>query len=291
MGAALTHAILKADNSVTVWNRTKDRPHVVSVTEAGAKFEPSIVDAVAKSDVILICVVDYPAMYQAFEPLSSASALAGKIIVNVTNGTPREALEADVFMKARGTAKYFDGAIMVVPQMVGTDHSLLVMSGESEESFDRPWKLLEPLGKTIYVAPDVGAAAAQDIAALASMYGMFAGALIGFALLKRTSSAKNDGPGGAAITPAVQKVIIPLLNAVVPYLHRISDAIDNGTEDDNLGNPLAMQLAGVNNIVNACKQESIDVQSLEVLSGSMAKAVEDGWGDGGVAAVAKYLVD
>ena len=286
MGSALAHTLLKANTPVTIWNRTKDRPQVAAVTEAGAKFNSSIVEAVSESHVILICVVDYPAMYQAFEPLASASALAGKVIVNITNGTPREAREAEEFMKARGADRYFDGAIMVVPQMVGTPNSFLIMSGGDEGSFQAPKKLLEPLGKTLYVSPDVDAAAAQDLAALSTMYGMFAGAFSGFALLKRTTKAKD-----AAIAPAVQDVVVPTITPLVPYLHLIAESMDKETEGDSLGNPLLMQLAGVRNITNGCKQEGVNVRSLEAFAALMQKAVDDGWGNGGVAAVGRYFLE
>jgi 3-hydroxyisobutyrate dehydrogenase-like beta-hydroxyacid dehydrogenase len=286
MGSALAHTLLKANTHITVWNRTKDRPLVASVTEAGAKFESSIVEAVSKSDVVLICVVDYPALYQAFEPLASASALAGKVIVNITNGTPREAREAEEFMKTRGADRYFDGAIMVVPQMVGTPHSFLIISGGDEESFQAPKELLEPLGKILYVSPDVDAAAAQDLAALSTMYGMFTGAFSGFALLKRTTKAKD-----AAIGPAVQNVIIPTITPLVPYLHLIAESMDKKTEGDSLGNPLSMQLAGLGNITTGCKQEGVNVRPLEAFAALMQKAVDDGWGDGGVAAVGRYFLE
>ncbi|KFA46876.1 hypothetical protein S40293_03631 [Stachybotrys chartarum IBT 40293] len=285
MGAALAQALLKAETPVTIWNRTVDRPQVKAVIEAGGVLEPNIELAIQKSDIIVICVLNYETIFHALAPLkSSSSSLANKKIINLTNGTPRQAREAEEWMKARGASQYFDGAVMVTPSLVDSPHSFLVYSGESEDDFSSVATALKPLGQALYVAPDASAASAFDLAALAAMYGMFSGAFIGMSLLKKQFGKT---------VPGVDKVVLPVLTALVPYVGLIAKSVDEKTwMEDNLGNPLAMQLAGVGNILQACKDEGVHGAGLEFLAAMMERAVGEGAGDGGVAAVGDYyLVD
>lgn len=290
MGAALAATLLKAKTPVTIWNRTAGRPQVAPLVDSGAEFESDFGSAVSKSDnVVIVCLLDYDAIYGAFSPLgSSPSSLTGKTIVNLTNGTPREARAAEEWMKAHGAAHYFDGGVMVTPQLVGTPHSFVLYSGDDEETFAGISGLLAPLGAAQYVAPDAGAAAIQDLAALAAMYGMFCGAFTGMGLLKR-QLRRVDGEE-VKILPDVEKVVLPLLTALVPYLGPIAKSIDEETWDDNMGNPLAMQLAGVKNIIRACEDEGVDGTGLQFFSSVMQRAVDERGGDGGVAVVGKYLL-
>jgi hypothetical protein len=293
MGAALASTLLKAKSPLTIWNRTANRPQIASLVESGAEFEGNIESAIAKSDdVVILCVLDYDAIYHAFAPLdSSQTSLAGKTVVNLTNGTPREARKAEEWMKAHGAARYFDGGVMVTPQLVGTPHSFVVYSGESEDGFSGVSKLLAPLGAAQYVGPDAGAAAIRDLAALAAMYGMFCGAFTGMGLLKKQKrQAGGEGEEETKVLPAVEKVVVPLLTALVPYVSLLAKSIDEETWDDNMGNPLGMQLAGVKNIIRACEEEGVDGRGLEFLSSVMQKVVDERGGDGGVAVVGKYLL-
>lgn len=286
MGAALAHALLKADTKVTIWNRTVDRPQVQSVVEAGATLEADVKAAISGSnDILLFCLIDYDAMYKTLEPINGTSdGLAGKTIVNVTNGTPQQALEMSNWIKARGAAHYFDGAVLVTPQMVATPQSLLVYSGESQETFDDIKTLLQPLGAPLYYGSQVDAAAAQDLAMLATMYGMFYGAFVGFGILKRSGQGQD-----VKVAPGTKQITIPVMEALTAYLGLLADVIDSEDWASNGGNPLLMQVAGVANIIQAAKDANVNASGLEVLAEAMGKAVEDGWADGNVAAASKFI--
>jgi 3-hydroxyisobutyrate dehydrogenase-like beta-hydroxyacid dehydrogenase len=73
MGAALAHGFLKSSNSVTVWNRTFDRPQVKAVVDAGAVFEANIEEAISKNSTIFICLLDYLAIKAALNSLPNAA--------------------------------------------------------------------------------------------------------------------------------------------------------------------------------------------------------------------------
>ncbi|KAJ6445001.1 6-phosphogluconate dehydrogenase nad-binding protein [Purpureocillium lavendulum] len=301
MGAALANTLLTSNPSspLTIWNRTADRPLVKSLTAAGAQLQTDVATAIAGNDIILICVLDYDTIYSALSSASASAALAGKTVVNLTNGTPRQAADAQAWFRERGVARYFDGAVMVPPQLVGTPHSFLLYSGETEAAFtDGVAAPLASVGKALYTGEDVASAATDDLAALAAMYGMFSGALIGIGLLQRqlakTAAGKGNNGSGAAkvkVTPAVESVVVPVLTALVPYITLIAKNVDDEAWDDNMGNPLGMQLAGVRNILQACKDEGVNGGALEMLVGLMQKVVDERGGDGGVPEVSRLMLE
>ncbi|KAL2117701.1 hypothetical protein VTJ04DRAFT_7361 [Mycothermus thermophilus] len=223
MGAALAGALLTGSAAptaqspnLTLWNRTPDRPQVRALVEQGAVLETNLATAVANSEVVVICLLDYPsvmAVFSALEGGQGGSPLANKVIVNLTNGTASQARASSTYFKqVLGAAAYFDGAIMVVPQQVGTAESFMVLSGESQAGYDTLVRdVLTPIGATLYLGSnpdgptprndegesDPGAAALHDLAALSAMYGMFIGAFTGFALLQnglKNGQTKSSNP-------------------------------------------------------------------------------------------------
>ncbi|KAL2172314.1 hypothetical protein VTG60DRAFT_6153 [Thermothelomyces hinnuleus] len=297
MGAALASALLKSAGlrQLTIWNRTADRPQVKSLVEQGAHFELSLAAAVARSDTILICLLDYQAVTAVFEAISPGG-LAGKTVINVTNGTPRQAREAEARFKGLGAAAYFDGGIMVTPHQIGTPEAFAILSGEDESAFRAAGGaagLLKPIGAIQYVASDAGAAALYDLAALATMYGMFAGAFTGFALLKKQKLQLQDGgkegDNKALAKPATESVIVPGLKALAPYVGLIADEVDKENWMNDTGNPLKMQAIALHNILQACEEERVDGEGLKFISRLMDRAVADGFGPGGVSAIAQYM--
>ncbi|KAL2143320.1 hypothetical protein VTI28DRAFT_10563 [Corynascus sepedonium] len=297
MGAALASTLLKSTNppQLTIWNRTADRPQVKSLVDQGAQFEPSLAAAVARSETILICLLDYPAITAAFQAITTAKPLEGKTVINVTNGTPTQARQAEADFKQLGAVAYYDGGIMVTPQLVGTPASFVILSGESDAAFQAgPRELLKPIGAINYVAPDAGAAALYDVAALASMYGMFMGAFTGIALLKKQRRIEPAKEGEAAeakvlAKPATDAVVVPVLKALVPYVSLLADGVDNEDWMNDLGNPLAMQAAGLRNILQTCDEEGVQSEGLRYISQLMHRAVEEGFGPGGLSAIGQYM--
>ncbi|WP_245505155.1 NAD(P)-binding domain-containing protein [Neorhizobium sp. S3-V5DH] len=97
MGQALAARLLQQGHSVTLWNRTAGKAGFL--VAQGAREVTSAADAIASSDLTVICVLDYAAASSVLD--GAASALAGRAVVNLTNGTPAQArataerLEAD----------------------------------------------------------------------------------------------------------------------------------------------------------------------------------------------------
>lgn len=172
MGSAVARALLNAGHRLTVWNRSGAKAQ--ALVQRGAIAAVSLAAAVAASPVILICIDGYPSTQTLFDEAEVIGRLPGRLIVQLSTGSPSEARQAEAWFIARG-ALYLDGAILGGPATMGTPRSTVLCSG-SRESFERCAALLGALGDgTRYIGEKIGAAAAIDMAYLARQYGMYAG--------------------------------------------------------------------------------------------------------------------
>src|SRR5262245_48934826 len=91
MGSALGRALLAGGHTLTVWNRTVEKTRALVAQGAGAAVTfPMALEA---SPVILVCVADYAATRNLLNGANVAAALAGRTLIQLSTGTPREARE------------------------------------------------------------------------------------------------------------------------------------------------------------------------------------------------------
>ncbi|KAI8712044.1 NAD-binding-2 domain-containing protein [Fusarium sp. LHS14.1] len=285
MGSALVQALLKASHKVTIWNRTADRPQVRAAVEAGAALEVDVQTAISKNNIMVICLLDYSSIKSALTEIST-SALEGKTIFNLTNGTPKQAREMAAWATSHSVKYYFDGAVMVPPQMIGGPQSFVVASGQSPEAFKSIASLLEPVGRPEYLGVAIDAAARYDLAALSSMFGMFSGMFVAMALLKKGHTAADE-----KLEPVVSGSLNPFLGALIPYNGLIARSWDDKAWDDNLGNPIGMQAQALRNILEACRDDGMDDGFLKYLTMAMEGVVKDRGENGGIAIIGEYLLN
>ncbi|MBR2813299.1 MAG: NAD(P)-dependent oxidoreductase [Reyranella sp.] len=170
MGTALAVALLKASQRVTVWNRTAAR--AAPLVQRGATAANDVRQAVAASPVIVVCVYDYKASRAVLE--EAGDALAGKVLIEFSTGSPLDAREADRWAQNHG-ADYLDGALLATPSQIGRPDTPIFLSG-SETAYRQAETALKAIGGGLmYRGGEPGAAAAWDIAALSSMFGMMFG--------------------------------------------------------------------------------------------------------------------
>ena len=189
MGAALARAIQRAGHDLTVWNRSpaKMQPFLDDAV-AGA---PDLASAITASPVILICIDNYAVTHTMLQPDEIAPLLAGRTVVQLSTGTPKEAREASGWMTARGVA-YLDGAILCGPEAIATDDAQILLSG-GEAAYQRAGKLLQCLGGTVrYLGTNTGAASALDLAWLTTCYGQFIAIMHAANLCKSEDAGMDD---------------------------------------------------------------------------------------------------
>jgi 3-hydroxyisobutyrate dehydrogenase-like beta-hydroxyacid dehydrogenase len=79
MGSALARAFLKNGYATSVWNRTKSKSEPLA--QLGAQIAPSVLDAVAAAEVIVVNVTDYLTSDRLLRPNDVTKALRGKLVV------------------------------------------------------------------------------------------------------------------------------------------------------------------------------------------------------------------
>ncbi|MFF2026028.1 NAD(P)-dependent oxidoreductase [Streptomyces sp. NPDC058171] len=189
MGLVLGHALVDAGHPVTVWNRTPGKAD--DLVAKGAHRADSVAEAVAASPVTLLCLNDYTTSYAILD--GAEEALAGRALVNLNSGTPKEAAAAAAWAERLGIA-YLDGAIMVPPTLIGKPGSVLLYSGP-RDVFDQHRTALDTLGDSRFLGTDPGLAVLYNTALLEMMYTTMNGwlhatALVGSSGVKPTEFAE-----------------------------------------------------------------------------------------------------
>lgn len=179
MGSALARSLVNGGRDVTVWNRSA--PRMQPLVDMGATAAASVAAAVEASPVVLVNIDDYPSTRGLFEAADVVEKLSGRVVVQLSTGTPQEARAFEDWFASLG-AGYLDGALLCYPEDIGTPGATIVYSGR-RSVFDRCEALLTSLGENSrFVGERVGSAAALDLSWLASLYGAFAGAAHGIVL-------------------------------------------------------------------------------------------------------------
>jgi 3-hydroxyisobutyrate dehydrogenase-like beta-hydroxyacid dehydrogenase len=146
MGQAMVRVLLKAGQSVTVWNRTAGRAD--SVVEAGAVRAATVAEALKTNQLVILSLTDYQAMYQILD----GQSLAGKVVVNLSSDTPDRTREAAAWLAERG-AELIVGGVMVPAPLVGSDAAYVFYSGP-KEVFDSVVAVLRLIGRPDYLGSD-----------------------------------------------------------------------------------------------------------------------------------------
>ncbi|MEU4117908.1 NAD(P)-binding domain-containing protein [Kitasatospora sp. NPDC028055] len=152
MGQAMTRALLAAGHPVTVWNRTAARAD--GVVAAGATLAATPAEAVGASDLVLLSLTDYRAMYDILD--GATAALAGRTLVNLSSDTPDRSREAAAWAAGHGAA-FLTGGVMVPAPMVGTAAAQVYYSGPAQV-MERHRPALALVGAPKYLGEDPGLA-------------------------------------------------------------------------------------------------------------------------------------
>lgn len=167
MGAAIAGAAARAGHRVRAWNRTPrtaaDLRRVGLDGRTGLDVRPTLADAVADAALVVVCVRDHDVAQSVLT--GAAGALRDRLVVNVSTGTPAQAVATAAHAAGLG-ARYVTGAVMVPTPMVGTDACVTLYAGDAADLAD-----LTPLttslgGVTDLTGPDHAVPPALDLAML-----------------------------------------------------------------------------------------------------------------------------
>ncbi|MGF6256407.1 NAD(P)-dependent oxidoreductase [Ensifer sp. LBL] len=262
MGAALAGALIDTGNAITVWNRTSARAD--ALIARSARRAATVAGAIAASDVLVLCLTDYAAVETTLADVGAA--IAGKTVVNLTNGRPDEVRAIAARLGGLG-ARYLDGGIMATPPMIGTPHAFVLYSGDSA-AFRDAEEQLAAFGQSHYLGEDPVLAAVSDLALLSAMYGLFGG------YLHTTALAGSVGFTAKQFLPLVEPWLAAMMTALPDYAERI----DSGDHARDVMSNLQMQSVAITNIVAASRSLGIDPAFMEPIERLAKKRLAAGFG-------------
>ncbi|MEU7583721.1 NAD(P)-binding domain-containing protein [Streptomyces sp. NPDC041068] len=264
MGHALATALLDAGHPTTVWNRSAGKDD--ALVERGAVRAASVEEAVLASPLTVVCLLDYDVVRTLMSP--AADALRGRTLVNLTNGTPDQARETEVWATGLG-ADYLDGGIMAIPSTVATPQAFVLYSGE-ERHFAAHRETLEALGAATYLGRDVGIASLYDLALLSAMDMMFAGFFHSVAMA--TSHKEGSATG-------FTELLVPWLTnmaQVMPAFAADVDADRASGAEPALAQGLDVVLAGTRNMLGATRDAGVRADFFERSVAELEKRIAEG---------------
>ncbi|RDL50785.1 3-sulfolactaldehyde reductase [Ensifer sp. M14] len=262
MGTALANALIDAGNVMNVWNRTQTRAD--ALVARGARRAKTVSEAIAASDLIILCLTDYAAVDATLADVGPM--LANKTVVNLTNGRPDEVRAIAARLEGYG-ARYLDGGIMATPPMIGSPHAFILYSG-SADAFEGAKEQLAAFGQSHYLGEDPIFAAVNDLALLSAMYGLFGG------YLHATALAGSVGVTAMQFLPLVEPWLAAMMTALPDYAERI----DSGDHARDVMSNLAMQSVAITNIVTASRSQGIDPAFMEPMEKLAQKRLAGGFG-------------
>jgi len=272
MGSALAGAFLAGGHPTTVWNRTGSKAN--PLVAGGARRAPTVAAAVSASPLVVVCLTTYAAMHAVLVP--AADALSGRVLVNLTNGTPEQARAAAAWAAQHG-AEYLDGGIMAVPRMIAQPEALVLYSG-TPNAFRTHRRALGSLGSGAFLGADPGAASLYDLALLDGMYGMLAGFFHSVALVGAEQVAAAE----------LTSRLVPWLNAMVGMLPGLAREIDAGHfRADH--NSLDVNGAAIANIMQASRDLGIGTDLIAPLHAMISQRVTEGYGADSLASLIELV--
>lgn len=275
MGAALARAWLGAGHPLTVWNRTASRAEPLAAQ--GAQVAPTAADAVAASDLVVLCLLDDASVGEVLD----GADLSGKDVVNLTTGTPGEARARAAWAAERG-ARLLDGGIMAVPPMIGVpDSGAYVFYSGPKEVFEAHRETLAVPAGAVHVGEDAGMAALHDVALLSAMLGMMSGMAHAYALFRRekTPPARLAGPLADWVA-----------GMAASYARELAEHLECGDYTRDVTSNLAMMVRANATLLRTAEEQGVGTELLEPYMRLMERRLAEGHAAEGTAGVVDLLL-
>ncbi|MFH8291230.1 NAD(P)-dependent oxidoreductase [Streptomyces sp. NPDC018059] len=267
MGTALAAALLKAGHDTTVWNRTASKTGPLAAQ--GATPAETAAEAITASPLVIVCLTTNDNVRGLLE--AESAALAGRTVVNLTNGTPAQARELADWAAEHGIT-YIDGGIMAVPQMIATPAAYILYSGTDEEAYETHRPTLAALADTKWVGKDPGAAALYDLSLLTGMYGMVMGVAQAYALIG------SGGVPAREFAPLLKDWVNAMTDGLVPGM---AEAVDSGQHLTDVSS-LAINQAALPNFLTAFAQQGLRADLFEPLQALLDRSIDEGYAADGL---------
>jgi 3-hydroxyisobutyrate dehydrogenase-like beta-hydroxyacid dehydrogenase len=275
MGITIAQIFLDQGYKVTVWNRTAEKAD--ALVAKGAVLARSAAEAMRAARVIVMCVYDYRAADAILAMEGAAAAMDGRLLVQLTTGSPKDARDAEAWAHRQG-ATYVEGAIQAAPDQMGRPDTPLLVSG-AEAAFHEAEPLLKVLaGGIVYLGEKASAAAAMDLATLSSIYGTLLGFMHGARI------AEHEGFDVAEYG----RIVAGIMPTFAGFLQHEGSVIQSG--DFTISqSPMRISVEATQRILQTAQEAGINTEFPAFAAGLFKRADAAGLGGEEIAALIKLL--
>ena len=275
MGQTLARLFLDKGYKVTVWNRTAGKADALA--DRGAVVARSAAEAVRASPVAVMCVYDYRAADAILAMEGVAAALDGRLLVQLSTGSPQDARNAEAWAHRQG-ATYLEGAIQAAPDQMGQPDTPILVSG-AEAVFQAAEPLLRVLGGGIvYLGEKASAAAAMDLATLSTIYGTLLGFMHGARI------AEHEGFD----TAEYGRIVAGIMPTFAAFLQHEGAVIQSGDFTVSQS-PMRISVEATQRILQTAQEAGINTEFPAFAAGLFRRADAAGLGGEEIAALIKLL--
>ncbi|WP_129714736.1 NAD(P)-dependent oxidoreductase [Pedobacter sp. SYP-B3415] len=273
MGTALAQTLLNKGITPLVWNRSEEKTRNLSLQ--GAVACKTSTEAIVSADLIVLCLLDNGIVRHLLEP--DKLQLEGKILINLTNGTPGQANDLAAWAES-ARCRYIDGGIMAIPPMIGSADALIIYSG-NEEGFNIAAPFLNLFATSRFLGNDPGLAALNDLALLSCMYGLMGGFIHAAALLKQA-----ELPARSFVPLATSCV-----SGMLPALEQLAEQIDTRTYEKDVVSNLQMQAVGYRNLLDTTEALAVNPALVAPMHKLMLGAIAKGFDRADLSAIIEVI--
>jgi len=232
-----------------------------------------------RRDIVIVNVSDYKTSGELLRNPETEKALGGKIVVQLSSGTPQEARVMESWAQRCGIS-YLDGAILGSPNGIGTPACTIFYSGP-EEIFSRVKPVVDVFGgTTLFVGNEIGHASAMDMASLT--FGV--SAMLGFLQGQVVWNGENLPAGGFFETV---KGLMPILELIFADMSRRVAA------KDFTGDQASVEAysAVIELLARWCKDRRVNHALPDAYLEVMDRAISGGKGQSDIACLYEVLSD
>lgn len=229
MGSTLARVLAGRGHDVTVWNRSGVRPERAAGLE-GVRVAASPAEAVAAAPITVMCVSHYRAAGEILDAPGVTESLAGRVLVQLSNGSEAEVRAHMERVRAAG-GRMLSGGIMAYPRQVGRADTVILYSGD-ETAFEEHRETLACLAGAQRFA---GEDPSVQNAVYESAFGVYFAALCGF--LENAALVAARGVPVAELTAVMPGMAAILLDHLADATRRIESgdfAGDQASTDTHL---------------------------------------------------------
>lgn len=275
MGSTLAKLLLEKNFEVHVWNRTAGKTE--TLVEKGAIVAANAADAISKSDIVVVCVYDYKASQEILNNEAVAKAISGKILIQLSTGSPQEAKDALLWAN-KHNVEYIDGAIQVAPSQMGLPDTMILVSG-NKKVLENTKEVLDVFGGSVtFIGESISAANTMDLATLSYVYGAFLGFIQG-ALFSEAEGLDIQQYG---------QILKTMSSSYGEFLAFEADVLARN-DYTVMESPLSISTAATARIAEQAKNMGIDAALPSLMADLFQKADKTGFGKEEIASLIKVM--